>query len=296
MKRLLGSDNYQVEALNLLGRGSVPDDADVLVIGGPTSPLQPEEIQAIDAYVSRAGHLFLLVDPASAANAQPLVERWGITFSGVLVETAPGAFLQIGQRANVLVPVITKFGVSPVTRDLIQNGLPVVLNEVTAINVPTPAPTGVTITKLAESSDRSYTKPGLPISNADFVEGEDTRGPLTMAVGVEADAPNAPPPPPPSSDSTPAPPAPKTRAVIVGDSDFATNNWLRLGPGNSDFFLNSINWLSGSDELASIRPKPPEQRQLFLTSVQRNAIFFSSVIFVPLLLLVAGLLVWWGRR
>jgi hypothetical protein len=58
----------------------------------------------------------------------------------------------------------------------------------------------------------------------------------------------------------------------------------------------AVTWLAGTEELAGIRPRPLEQRQLFLTSVQRNAIFFSSVIFLPLLLLVAGGLVWWGRR
>ena len=33
-----------------------------------------------------------------------------------------------------------------------------------------------------------------------------------------------------------------------------------------------------------------------IRTVQRNTIFFSTVIFVPLLLLAAGTLVWWGRR
>jgi ABC-type uncharacterized transport system involved in gliding motility auxiliary subunit len=293
MKRLLLNDNYQTETLNLLATGSVPADAAVLVVGGPTSPLQQEEIDAINQYTAGPGHLYLLVDPASAANVQPLVDRWGISFSGVVVDTA--SFLQIGQRANPLVPVIQKYGTHPVTRDLTQSGSPSVFVEAAAINVPTDRQTGVTITKLVESSDRSYTRP-VGATSYDFVEGEDTRGPLTMAVAVEADVANAPPPPLASEGGTPPPPQPKTRAVIFGDSDFATNNFVRLAPGNRDFFLNTINWLSGSDELAAIRPKPPDQRQLFMTSVQRNAIFFSTVIFLPLILLVAGGLVWWGRR
>src|SRR5205823_5236980 len=143
----------------------------------------------------------------------PLVDRWGLSFSGVVVDTA--SFLQIGQRANPLVPVIQKYGTHPVTRDLTQSGLPSVFVEATAINVPTDRQTGVTITKLVESSDRSYTKP-VGVTDFNFVEGEDPRGPLTMAVAVESDAANAPPPPPATEGNAPAPPQPKTRAVIFG--------------------------------------------------------------------------------
>ena len=41
---------------------------------------------------------------------------------------------------------------------------------------------------------------------------------------------------------------------------------------------------------------PPDQRQVFLTGVQRNSIFFTTVIFLPALVLAAGALVWWNRR
>ena len=271
MKRLLQNDNYQTETLNLLSTGSVPADAAVLVVGGPTSPLQQEEIDAINKYTAAAGHLYLLVDPASAANVQPLVDGWGITFNGVVVDTA--SFLQIGQRANPLVPVIEKYNTHPVTRDLIQNGSPSVFVEATAINVPTDRQTGVTITKLVDSStavtpagrrDQLRLRRGRGYARTAH-DGRRRRGgrPQRAAPTARVRGQAAP------------PPQPKTRAVIFGDSDFASNNFVRLGPGNRDFFLNSINWLSGSDELAAIRPKPPDQRQLFMTSVQRNAIFFS---------------------
>jgi ABC-type uncharacterized transport system involved in gliding motility auxiliary subunit len=286
MKRALQGDNYQVESLNLLTAGSVPDDASVVVLANPQNPLFPQEVQALNDYLDRAGHLYLLVDPRSASGLDDLVQRWGISFSqGLVVDRASSL------PGDPTVPVVSKYTFHPITKDLMRDGVPVVMVEATSINVPDARTTGVTVTKLAETSgDRSYVK-AAGSTGADYVEGQDTRGPVVLAVAVEADTPN----PPADSDVPPAQ-RPKTRAVIVGDSDFPTNNVLSLPVGNRDLFMNAVNWLSGSEELASIRPKPPEQRQLFLSTVQRNTIFFSTVIFVPLLILAAGTLVWWGRR
>jgi ABC-type uncharacterized transport system involved in gliding motility auxiliary subunit len=292
VRRALLADNYLVEPLNLLTTGRVPDDAAVLIVASPRNPLLPDEIQAINQYLDRAGHLYLLVDPRSAEDLRPLVERWGIDFSnGFVVDLA----LQLSQLADPLVPVVHRYTHHPITQDLMRDNLAVVLVEATSINVGAPQPRpGVTVTKLAETSpDRSYVK-ALDATTLEFVEGQDTRGPVALAVAVEAD-PTGAPPPSPEAGGAPAE-RPKTRAVIVSDSDFASNQVLPIAPSNRDFFLNAVNWLSGSEELASIRPRPPEQRQLFLTTVQRNLVFFSTVILMPLLALAAGLLMWWGRR
>ncbi|HLH22520.1 MAG TPA: Gldg family protein [Chloroflexota bacterium] len=304
MKRNLTSENYQVDTLNLATQGSVPDDAAVLVIASPRNPLLPEETKAINDYLDRAGHVFLMVDPRTASNVADIVQRWGITFSNGLVFDPASAF-QRDPRA----PVVVKYGLHKVTESLARDNLPIVLVEATSINVPDSQQQGVTITKLAETSgDRSYVKP-LDAQGTDYVEGEDTKGPVTLAVAVEADAPNA---PAASGDqasgdqagATPATPTaadkPKMRAVIVGDSDYPSNGIEALvsafGGNNRDFFMNSVGWLGGSDALAAIRPKPPEQRPLFLGTAQRNTIIFGTMILLPLLILVAGGLVWWGRR
>jgi ABC-type uncharacterized transport system involved in gliding motility auxiliary subunit len=57
-----------------------------------------------------------------------------------------------------------------------------------------------------------------------------------------------------------------------------------------------MNWLSSDEDLISIRPKEPEDRRLMLSRRQMSMIFSSSVIGLPLIVVVAGLMVWWKRR
>jgi ABC-type uncharacterized transport system involved in gliding motility auxiliary subunit len=84
--------------------------------------------------------------------------------------------------------------------------------------------------------------------------------------------------------------------VVIGDAGFVTNQNVSPQMANLDLFLNSVNWLAEEEELISIRPKQPENRQLFLTSAQVNMLLFTSVIFIPLTVFAVGLGVWWKRR
>lgn len=87
----------------------------------------------------------------------------------------------------------------------------------------------------------------------------------------------------------------KSRLVVVGDSDFASNtlfqNYL-----NGDMFLNSVNWLSqGDDSLLSIRPKEAKNRTLKVTPKQAR-ILTTMALTVPVMAFVASGLLWWSRR
>jgi ABC-type uncharacterized transport system involved in gliding motility auxiliary subunit len=57
-----------------------------------------------------------------------------------------------------------------------------------------------------------------------------------------------------------------------------------------------VNWLAEEEALISIRAKEPTSRQVFLTQNDENMVFFSSVVFLPFLVLVIGGVVWWRRR
>ncbi len=83
--------------------------------------------------------------------------------------------------------------------------------------------------------------------------------------------------------------------MVVGSSSWVANGFLRFN-GNRDLFLNMMNWLSSDEDLISIRPKEPEDRRLNMTARQMSMVFYESVLFIPLLIVVAGVGVWWRRR
>jgi ABC-type uncharacterized transport system involved in gliding motility auxiliary subunit len=57
-----------------------------------------------------------------------------------------------------------------------------------------------------------------------------------------------------------------------------------------------MNWLSADEDLISIRPKEPENRPLALTVRQMRVLLWSTLVAFPLIIIVAGLSVWWRRR
>jgi ABC-type uncharacterized transport system involved in gliding motility auxiliary subunit len=57
-----------------------------------------------------------------------------------------------------------------------------------------------------------------------------------------------------------------------------------------------MNWLSSDEDLISIRPKDPEDRRLNISQRQMNTLFYSSMIFLPLIVVASGFAVWWRRR
>jgi ABC-type uncharacterized transport system involved in gliding motility auxiliary subunit len=57
-----------------------------------------------------------------------------------------------------------------------------------------------------------------------------------------------------------------------------------------------INWLSADEDLISIRPKDPEDRRLSLTRAQMTMVRSVSQFLIPLMVILAGIAVWWKRR
>jgi ABC-type uncharacterized transport system involved in gliding motility auxiliary subunit len=87
----------------------------------------------------------------------------------------------------------------------------------------------------------------------------------------------------------------KAHLVVVGDSDFASNQFFKLY-GNSDFFLNTASWLAKEENLISIRPRTRKWSPITLTETQGNLTFLLGVLVFPGAVILMGLRVWWKRR
>lgn len=72
-QEILRSQNYQIRSLGLgqgLGR-EVPDDAEVVIVLGPTEPFASEELESLRRYAARGGRLLVALDADSVTNDVP---------------------------------------------------------------------------------------------------------------------------------------------------------------------------------------------------------------------------------
>src|ERR1700736_4586332 len=77
------------------------------------------------------------------------------------------------------------------------------------------------------------------------------------------------------------------KAAMDGSSRSVANGFLRFN-GNRDLALNMFNWLTSDEDLISIRPKEPADRRLNMNRSQVSMVFYSSVVLLPLLVVLAG--------
>ncbi len=88
---------------------------------------------------------------------------------------------------------------------------------------------------------------------------------------------------------------PGNKIAVFGSTDFSSNRFLMFS-GNKDFVLNTINWISGDENLITIRPKVAEQGKFVLTDTQLKLFFGTTVIFIPLVIIALGVTIWWKRK
>ena len=206
------------------------------------------------------------------------LDGWGVKVKNDLVFDSERFTYPFGKA----VPYVdVKQFYHPITRD-IQVPVPfAVARSVSPKEKPGP---DLTVTSIARTTERegfswgeiSRNEKGEFLDDG-YTKGKDTAAPVSLAVAVqrERESSKIPPFPPFQKGGrgdlaplvkggiTEGEPTPiDTRLVVVGDSDFASNNEYFAMAGGLDFFLNSVNWLLLEEDLISIRPKPPEQRNL----------------------------------
>jgi gliding motility-associatede transport system auxiliary component len=282
-KDLLARDEYQTKAIDLLQTAEVPSDCTTLVIAGPTRNYEQPEVDAIKKYVEGGGRALLMLDPPLnvgrseiAANdaLTNLLASWGVTANkDLILDLNP-----IGQIAGLgpQVALVSNYSSQPIVSGMkgTATGFPLVRS----LEIKNTGKTSVE--KLFDSSGSSLATSNLSSPAVNVNDPNNRKGPLTIAA---------------AGTYTTGKQNSQGRFVVVGSSSWAANRFIDFN-GNNDLALNAINWLSSDEDLISIRPKPPENRRITMTTAQLNMVRLTSQFVLPLLVVVAGASVWWKRR
>ena len=277
----LKRQNLEVESADL--KAGIPEDADLLVLAGPTIGFAPSEADALGAYVDGGGRLLALIDPVLSreGGTQELgIERMLIT-RGVAVGNDivldPARLLTFGSAES--------FGVSDfpqhiVTKDLA--GTFVVFSLARSVAPIVPAASGWNVTSLLRTSADGLAERDLENLGGAVSKGsEDGAGPVSLGVAAEKKAASA-----GGEDA---------RMIVLGNSRLAHNQFIGAGTG-LDLLLNAAGFLVGQEEQIGIAPREPEQVRLQMSPNQERAVALFTLFGMPGLAIAAGVVVWLFRR
>ena len=281
-KKAIENQNYEVKPLNIAQKPAIPDDCAVLVIAGPKVPLLPTEIPVIDKYVSAGGKVFMMVDPDIDVGLGDLLKKWklGVDDDIVVDSSGLGQLFGMGPAA----PLVSTYETHPITKDMANTMtvFPMARSVKTVENTNSQFNSKV----LFKTSENSWGETNLKSGSAEYNEGKDIKGPVAIgAVSTETV----------SGDEKEKRYGKEARVVLIGNSSFADNNYIRL-QRNGDLALNAVSWLAEDEDLISIRPKSPESRTVQMTMARSRILFWLSLIFLPGSVLVVGVAVWIRRR
>jgi len=277
--KALGGEGYEVGTLSLLEKKDVPDDASVVIVAGARTGFLKAEVEALERYAGKGGHLGIFLEPEADAGLDGILKQYGIQADDdVVVDPSPAAQI-LGSPVS---PIALPSGAHAISRELADTAL--VFPTARSLVALTGA--AVTPTPLALTGQEAW---GETDVKGVFERGEARRdqgekgGPLPLAMAAEKEV------------SGEGKRSDHVRLVAAGDGDFFSNKYLQLG-GNRDFAMNAVGWLAEQEDRITIRPKNREASLVMLTEAQATALKFLSVDVLPVGLLGLGLAVWLVRR
>jgi ABC-type uncharacterized transport system involved in gliding motility auxiliary subunit len=278
LRSTLENKNYMVGSLNLLANNPIPEDAKVIIIAGPQKPVSDAEVSQLDSFIQNGGSLIVLEEPIPVTefgdSPDPirayLQDNWGISLGLDMVVdlTSQQPFVAWANAyadhaiANRMQGMVSFF---PTARSVRSSGD---FSDVNAV-------------ELVFTADQAWAETDLTglVNNEEISpdDGVDLVGQVPLAIAAENTSQNQ-------------------RIVVFGDSDFAVDaNFSAYG--NGDLLVNAIDWAAEQEELISLTPKDVTQRVLIPPQrYTMNMLFFGSVILLPGVFLVAGVIVFIRRR
>ena len=296
----LGKLGYEVKKQTLALSDTFPKDCALLVIAGPEKDLLPNELETINNYLKEGGRVFFMINPETAPGLVPYLREYGLKLENDLIVDTVSRLL----GGDYFMPVVSEYEYHDITKNFRYATF---FPFARSVDVLETKPEGVVASVLAKTSANSWSERQLDEKRVSFDKDKDKQGPIPIAAVVTYKPKKEEKAEQKKEESKPeeakgeekkerVQEAEKEgRLAVFGDSDFASNRYYNLS-GNGNLFLNTVNWLTEEADLISIQPRTSSPRTIQLTPSQGRMIFFTSLIILPLLVLIIGISVWIRRR
>ncbi len=328
----LENEGAEVVPLLLATIPDVPADASLLVVASPQRPFLENEIGSLGRYLDRGGRAWFLLEPQRSDELVPLLAERGIVVgNNVVIDVV--VQLLAGPSAGVE-PVVSDYGFHPITEQFNQNTVFRIVRSIEPAEELPDGITASTLASTSSNS-WAESNVDLVFETGEVDPEGDVEGPVSIAVATTlgpsilnwtmpaietAPSTNEGPGGAEIQDETEstniasdinesesqeiteaganatAPTDLEGRIVVVGDADWLNNSRLTV-MYNEDLALNMVGWLTGGNESTiTIRPRARRASRITLTDTQGWGVFYATVLLLPELVLLSGLMIWWRRR
>ena len=292
----LENEIYDVETVDVLTTGKIPDDCDTLVITMPSKDFDEIATNAIIDYIN-SGKNILWFQAATAQNIETpnvnkILAMYGINpFSlGIIREADSNRMLS--NQPDLILPNIQS---TDVTKKLV-NAEGVIFIDATKINTMDSdklTELNVEKTELLKTSEKSYFRTNFTNSQ-DEAEDDDEVGSYTVGEMMTKTITEA-------NEET-GEKAKTSKLIIYGENYFISDMPLTSSTQtpviqyrqNKDLALNSISYLVDRED--DITARKSTGTVTYTATETENRIILTIIFAIPLVIIVAGIIVWQIRR
>lgn len=268
----LEKENVELDVFSLLTAEDIPEDADGILVYGPSSDISAEEKDLLAEYVSGGGKLMVMAGPTedgTLTNLYSILKDYGVeAVDGIVVDTdrAHYAF----RTPYILLPDIAG---SEITDPLIEGRYYAIMPIAQGLKVEDTE----SVTELLTTSGEAFSKTdGYALSSYEKEEG-DIDGPFALAVSVAAEN--------------------EGQIIWFTSSSFLDEMYNAYSSGaNLNLAMNAMSSLIGEDEAVAIRSKSLNYNYLTISDSAASFLKTIMIAVFPLLYLGIGICVTVGRR
>lgn len=280
LKDSIEKANMEIQTLNLLTEGDVPEDADCVMINAPTSDISAEEKDALLSYLENGGKAMIFTDYTGTEmkNLEAVLENYGVqTAEGIVFEGDSQHYAM--QMPYYLIPTVNS---TDATYDVASGERLILMPYAQGIQKLDEVRDTVTIESLLTTTDKAYSKTNMNSTQIEKEEG-DIAGPLDLGVSITE-----------KLDEEK-----ETKIVYYSASALLDGQVNQMvSGGNHELLLSSLKWMTGAEENASVAIPAKSLEMSYLTLTDYDASFWKicTIGLIPGFFLVVGFGIWLKRR